>query len=148
MPTMRDLQVPRGQVSSSPQGHKWSVIDAVLATMATPPYFDPVTIVYQGSTYKFRDAGPLGFTNPARLAYDEAILSTLYSYDTVRSAARCSSVCAGIGYAMTRSTTPAPVVTTHKASSTIPNSSPFFWVMVSWWRLGASDEDRTEVFTA
>lgn len=70
---IRTYQRPRGQVETSPQGHAWQIVEAVLATMATPPHFAPFPISHEGHGYTFQDAGPFGFTNPSRLAHDEAL---------------------------------------------------------------------------
>jgi hypothetical protein len=70
---IRNYPPPRGQVATSPHGHPWQIIEAALATMATPPRFAPLPIHFQGSEFAFQDAGPFGYTNPSRLAHDEAL---------------------------------------------------------------------------
>jgi hypothetical protein len=69
---IRTYPVPVGEVSPSPTGHKWSIIDAALATTATPGLFDPHSISSRGIEYTFRDPGLSGFSNPAGLAHEEA----------------------------------------------------------------------------
>jgi hypothetical protein len=47
-------------------------MDAALATTATPGLFPPHSISSRGMEYTFQDPGFSGFSNPARLAYEEA----------------------------------------------------------------------------
>lgn len=55
----------------SPQGYQWRVTDAILATTASSPLFDPLTIEYQGLAYPFQDSSQTGYSNPTQLALQE-----------------------------------------------------------------------------
>jgi hypothetical protein len=70
---VRNYPAPKGQVATSPHNYSWKIVEAALATMATPSHFAPFSIHFQGLDYAFQDAGPSGFTNPSRLAHDEAL---------------------------------------------------------------------------
>jgi predicted acylesterase/phospholipase RssA len=69
---IRTYPVPSGEVKPSPSGHQWSVIDASLATTATPGLFPPHSISSDGQEYTFQDPGLSGSSNPAGLAREEA----------------------------------------------------------------------------
>jgi hypothetical protein len=55
-------------MSAAPKGYAWTILEAALATIAGPGYFDPLSI----EDFSFEDAGPVGFANPSQLAYNEA----------------------------------------------------------------------------
>lgn len=59
-----------GGVSASPHNHQWLITEAILASLATPPYFEPLEIVSNLSVFRYRE--PLGHNNPASTALHEA----------------------------------------------------------------------------
>lgn len=65
---LRTYNTPRGEISAAPEGHAWTLLEAALATIASPPCFDAFPI----GGFSFQDAGPAGFTNPSQLALEEA----------------------------------------------------------------------------
>jgi hypothetical protein len=65
---LRSYPTPRGEVEIPSTGYKWTIKDAILATTADPELFHAFYVQGHG----FREAGMLGFSNPAGLAHDEA----------------------------------------------------------------------------
>lgn len=66
---LRSYPLPAGGSSPTPEGHQWSVYEALRATSASPIYMPPAFIKEK---YSFRDAGFSGFNNPTELALKEA----------------------------------------------------------------------------
>jgi hypothetical protein len=67
---VRTYPTPVGEVSASPHNHQWLITEAILASLATPPYFEPLVIISNRSTFTYRE--PLGHNNPAKAALHEA----------------------------------------------------------------------------
>ena len=61
----------KGKVQPTPLGPKWLVRDAILASTATL-HFSPCSVPHRNSIYKYEDASSAGWSNPAKLAWDEA----------------------------------------------------------------------------
>jgi hypothetical protein len=54
-----------------PNGHKWTILDAALATSAAPTYFKPHRIKIGDDTFEFEDSGAHGVNNPTERAVHE-----------------------------------------------------------------------------
>jgi hypothetical protein len=65
---VRTYNTPIGEISAAPAGHAWTILEAALATISSPLYFDAFPI----GDFRFQDAGPAGFTNPSQLTFEEA----------------------------------------------------------------------------